>query len=242
MRVRLTPEQQRADADARHGPAGRVAQRHAVADDTGFIFLVVHGVATAARFVQHGAQGRQAGDGAGHARGQRQAAEQALKGGLIQGRQIRFADRAGMQGHRRADARHHAHRAGAFQLVDIDHFAAGGHRQVHGFAGLVAQRLQLGRQRGPQVELRPGSTGQRHQARPQAIEPAGFVDHALLGQRRHDAVDGGTRIAASAREQRGRGRLGRVGHGLQHRHEFRERRGARDLGFQQVRPQIKTHA
>ncbi|MNV35815.1 hypothetical protein D3C71_1272760 [compost metagenome] len=113
---------------------------------------------------------------------------------------------------------------------------------MHGFARGVAQRLQIGRQRGAQVKLRPRAAGQGHQARAQAIGAARLGNHALLGQRRHDAVDGGTRIAASARKQRGRGRLGRVGHGLQHRHEFRERRGARDLGFQQVRPQIKTHA
>ncbi|MNL49320.1 hypothetical protein D3C87_1722460 [compost metagenome] len=114
----------------------------------------------------------------------------------------------------------------------------GRNRQVHGFAGRVAQGLQLGRQRGPQVELRPGAAGQGHQARAQAVDAAGFADHALFGQGGDDPIDGGTGIAAGARQRRRRGRMRRIGHRLQHRHEFRERRGARDLGFRQERPQI----
>ncbi|MNV71215.1 hypothetical protein D3C71_1642240 [compost metagenome] len=109
---------------------------------------------------------------------------------------------------------------------------------MHGFAGGVAQRLQIGRQRGAQIELRPGAAGQGHQARAQAIGAAGFRHHALLGQRGHDAIDRGARVAAAARKRGCRGRLGRIGHRLQHRHELGERRSARDLGFRQERPQI----
>ncbi|KAG1264526.1 hypothetical protein G6F65_014354 [Rhizopus arrhizus] len=143
-----------------------------------------------------------------------------------------------MQRHRRPHARHHAHRARAFQLVYIDHLLAGRHRQVHGFAGGVAQGLQVGRQRGAQVELRPGTAGQGHQARSQSVDAAGFGHHALLGQRGHDAIDGGARVAATARKRGGRRRLGRVGHRLQHGLELGKRRSARDLGFRQERPQI----
>jgi hypothetical protein len=143
-----------------------------------------------------------------------------------------------MQRHRRAHARGHAHRAGAFKLVDIDHFGAGRHRQVHGLAGGVAQRLQVGRQRGAQVELRPGAAGQGQEARSEAIGAVGFGHHALLGQRRHDAVDGRPRIAAAARQRRRRGRPGRVGHRLQHRHELGERGRARHLGFRHNRPHL----